>query len=123
TIAACESWRVSPRSPAPEKFCELRRFSSVLSCMPAALRYAFRTLSRDRAFAAITILSLAVGIGANTAIFSMVNGILLRPLPYSAPDRLVDVSQVVPKLAKQYPVLPVNVAILVEWRNRAKSFE
>jgi predicted permease len=52
-------------------------------------RFAVRTAVRDRAFAVVVILTLAVGIGANTAIFSVVNGVLLRPLPWREPERLV----------------------------------
>ena len=55
------------------------------------MRYAFRTILGAPGFAAVAILTLAVGIGANAAIFSFVNGILLNPLPYPTADRIVRV--------------------------------
>jgi hypothetical protein len=57
------------------------------------LRYAVRALLKHKTFATTAILTLALGIGANTAIFSVVSGVLIRPLPFVQPDRLVQVSE------------------------------
>src|SRR5688500_12559881 len=57
------------------------------------LRYALRGLARSRVFTAIAILSLALGLGSAAAIFSLVDGVLIKPLPYRQPDRLVFVRE------------------------------
>src|SRR6516225_8531271 len=87
------------------------------------MRYALRTLWRDRGFAAMVVLSLAIGIGANTAIFSMVSGVLLRPLDFPDPQRLVSVSISISKPPLNSGPLPINLAQLVEWRKRTRSFD
>ena len=61
------------------------------------LRYAFRTLGRNRGFAAAAVLSLSLGIGANAAIFSLINAVMLRALPVRDPDRLVQITRVSPE--------------------------
>jgi putative ABC transport system permease protein len=91
--------------------------------MSTELRHAIRALAHDRGYSSMVVLSLAVGIGANTAIFSLVNGVLLRPPAYRDPERLAGVTQIIPKFAKAYPAIPLNLGIWSEWRKQAKSFE
>ncbi len=86
------------------------------------MRYTLRTLWNDRGFAAMAVASLALGIGANTAIFSLVSGVLLRPLDYAEPRRLVSLSVSTPQFRGSEP-LPINIAQLVAWRKHAHSFE
>jgi predicted permease len=79
------------------------------------LRYGLRMMRRGPGFAAVAVLTLALGIGANTAIFSVVNAVLLRPLPYRDPVRLVTVLHDGWK-----PVAPAN---FLDWREQSSSFE
>src|SRR5262245_4252976 len=65
------------------------------------LRYALRSLLKEPLFATMAIVPLALGIGANTAIFTAVHAALIRALPYDQPDRLVDLSEVNPKLSSE----------------------
>jgi putative ABC transport system permease protein len=87
------------------------------------IRYALRTLARNPGFAAVAILTLALGIGANTAIFTVFNGILLHPLPYPHAERLVAVQEIVPKFEKYGATLPVNSWHFREWRKQNRSFD
>jgi putative ABC transport system permease protein len=69
------------------------RTGAWLDALAADLRYAFRALKRNPGFAAVTVITLALGIGANTALFSVVNALLLRALPYKDAERLVYVTE------------------------------
>ena len=62
----------------------------------SAFRYAFRSLSRQPTFVAIALLTLTLGIGANTAIFSVIRAVVLNPLPYEDPERIVVLWEVNP---------------------------
>jgi putative ABC transport system permease protein len=85
------------------------------------VQYGFRMLMKRPGFTAVAVLALALGIGANTAIFSVVNAVLLRPLPYDEPERLVMVWGSAPQLG--FDVLPATAAESVEWRERNRVFE
>src|SRR5919199_767190 len=88
------------------------------------LRYGARTILKRPGFAAVVILTLALGIGATTAIFSVVNAVLLRPLPFARPERLAAVWQTHPFGKKLgYDRLPVAPADFYAWRQSADAFE
>jgi predicted permease len=85
------------------------------------VRYAVRTLARNPGFALIAVLTIAVGIGANTAIFSVVRAVLLRPLPYATPDRLAVVS--VNLTNRDLPDMPLSPLDFRDFEERTRAFD
>ena len=82
------------------------------------LRFAFRQLRKSPGFTIIAVLTLALGIGANSAIFSVVNHVLLRPLPYPHPERLVYLNEVAGGTNTS-----IALPDYVDWRKDSTSFE
>ena len=95
------------------------RRSETFTMLRQDLRFAARSLRRQPTFTVIAALTLALGIGANTAIFSVVNSVLLAPLPYQDPGRLVMLWETM----RDHPQIMVSYPDYLDWRERTRSFE
>ncbi len=83
------------------------------------VRYGFRTLKNSPGFTVVAVLTVALGIAANSAIFSVINGVLLKPLPYHEPDRLVRVFTTFPA----FPEFPMNPHDFLDYREQNRVFD
>src|SRR6478735_9121892 len=87
--------------------------------MTTDLRFAFRQLKKAPGFTFLAVLTLALGVGANTAIFSVINAVLLRPLPYPDPNRVV----IVTETEAEQPSISVSFPDYLDWKKESRSFE
>jgi putative ABC transport system permease protein len=107
---------------AREQFRDASGFPS-LDELAADVRYSLRMIRRQPGFALIVVLLVAIGVGANTAIFSLVNAILLRPLAYPSADRLVVVRTSIPAMTRSYPSVPAAAGEFLLWQSRVTAFD
>ena len=113
-------WRQSAGSIGPALGMRARRLLRVAGDASRDVRFAVRLCLRQKAFTAAVVATLALGIGANTAIFSVVDGVLLRPLPYDRPERLVRVWSANPRGIPRNQISPAD---FFDWRERVRAFE
>jgi predicted permease len=97
---------------------ERKKRVSVMETLLRDLRFGMRMLIKSPGFTAVSLLTLALGIGATTAMFTVVNGILLRPLPYKEPDRLVLIKERIPKLGPNPLSIPAPDVLTFQRENR-----
>jgi putative ABC transport system permease protein len=120
-------------SPSEARYAALREFGGIdrireecadmrrvnwIQDFAQDLRYGFRILRKAPSFTAVAILTVALGIGANAAIFSIVYGVLLEPLPYRDPSRLIVLNETTPKVG----IVSVSYANFLDWRAQSHTF-
>jgi predicted permease len=93
-----------------------------LEALMQDVRYAVRVLARNTGFAAVVIVTLALGIGANTAVLSVAYAVLIKPLPYEQPEQIYSVEVIVPERREQIPSMPATVQTFLAWRRADTVF-
>jgi putative ABC transport system permease protein len=119
-VVAFQIERLTHTRGVPPLAEELRQKRRVGDEIRQDLVFSVRMLRRQPAFTAVALTALAIGIGANTAIFSVVDAVLWRPLPYSDGDRIVDIAEQRPREGRMYGA--VSPADFYDWRREAQSF-
>ncbi|HMD36010.1 MAG TPA: ABC transporter permease [Vicinamibacterales bacterium] len=113
-LAIARADRPRPSTPTPPA-----HGTSLIADLSADVRYAIRLLRRSPAFTAVALLTLAIGVGVNTATFSVLHAVLLRPLPFAQPSRLVMLGE----RAASGHASQVGYATFVDWKARTRSFD
>ena len=120
-VAIIFRWeRTAHGRPLPPIGDELRGFASMWDTLRQDMVFGARMLWRQPGFTVVAVLALALGIGANTAIFSLVDAVLWRPLPYADPAAIVSVSEQRPREGHLYG--PISPADFYDWRRDSQSF-
>ena len=108
---------VDGRGPAARR----GRFGRALLEIPTLARHAIRPLRTQPLFTATTIATFALGIGATTLVYALVDTVLIAPLPYHQPERLAFVQQVVPEIAERYPIVGVNPRSFLAYQTSCRT--
>jgi putative ABC transport system permease protein len=118
-----------PLSAPPRRFASAvvtpaarrTRFGPVLLEIPALARHAIRTLGAQPLFTVTTIATFALGIGATTLVYALVQTVLIAPLPYREPQQLGFIQQVVPEIAERYPIVGVNPRSFIAYQASCRT--